>query len=592
MSLSRSQCWLLLTLLVILAYGNSLENGFLWDDFTLVTNNSHIRNFEFIPIAFRSDLFHNDSPTAIRYYRPLQTVSYMADYALWGLNPFGYHLTNGLLHLFCAVLLFLLLEKLTSNRVAAFAVAALFAVHPVLTNAVTYVSGRADSLAFAAMLAAWCFWLERRPLAFTAAAFCYIAALCSRENAFLFPLLIVLHRLLLQRNDCRRALLDALPFAMLALAVALWRLAVLSLHGSAQPIVSLPWSIRAQLPFRALATYVGLLVWPAHLQMERQVVVGGNWLHVLTVAGALAVVGLVVLARQNPLARFGTCWFAVTLLPMCVGLIPNASVAEHWLYVPCAGLFLAVVSVLRLTRGAMFLLAGVLLALTARTAVRNREWRDPMTFYARTKGVAPHSAAVRANLGLEYAAAGRTNDALLELSAAQRIAPDSVHVTKHLAAIHLRQGNLSVAQGKVADALRMAPHHPDVLMQAAMIWERRGDVPKARLFYLRAMAQTLSVPLRLEYGQFLLRHRRYKEALGIAEEICALEPPNAEGHNLRGVVLAEMGRWKEAEAAFEVAARLDRHSPHAKQNLARLRALRERRRYGSVGSDDEGASLR
>jgi len=578
MKLTRSQMLLLLALLTVLAYANTTHNAFLWDDHALITNNSYIRNQHYFPLAFHSDLFHNHSAGSVRYYRPLQTITYMADYALWGLTPSGYHFTNLLLHLAGVLLLAMLLEELTVNRLLAFAVAALFAVHPILTNAVTYVAGRADPLAFAAMLAAWLLWLRRRPLPFAASTLCFLAALCSRENAFIFPLLILLHSLVLNRNNWRRALLDALPFALLTAAFAFWRHTVLSLHETASPAMwAVPWTVRLQIPFRALATYLGLLVWPAHLQMERQVVLGGGWLYVLTTAGVLAAAGLVVLARRNRLACFGVCWFAITLLPVSGLLSLNATVAEHWLYVPCVGLFLAVVAVVPLTRTTMIAGGVALAALTARTIVRNRDWRDAMTFYTCTKGAAPYSAAVRSNLGLEYVAAGQTNGALSELLAAERLAPDSIHARENLAALYLKQGDLAQAQGKAADALQLDPQNPGALMRVAMIWEQRGDFCKARLYYLRAMAQTLSVPLRLEYGQFLLRQRRHAEALRIAEEACAMEPPNAEAHNLRGAVLADSGRLDEAQAAFEMARTLDRHSPNAARNLTRLRALREKR---------------
>jgi Flp pilus assembly protein TadD len=583
---------LLLGLLSVIAYGNSIHNSFLWDDHVLVTNNNYIRNHHYLPMVFRSDLFHNDFGSAARYYRPIQTVTYMADYALWGLNPDGYHLTNLFLQLACVLLLALLLEQLAANRLVAFIVAGLFAVHPVLTNAVTYIAGRADSLAFFGMLAAWLLWLRRRPLFFVASALCYVLALCSRENAFLFPLLIVLHSRLLDRNEWHRVLLDALPFALLATAFVFWRNAVLSLGGNVTTVSwSLPWTVRLQIPFRALATYLGLLFWPAHLQMERQVVLGGAWLRVLTTAGVLAVAGLVVLARRNRLACFGVCWFVLTLLPLSGLFSLNATVAEHWLYVPCAGLFLGVVSVVPLGRGAMIMAVAVLTALAARTIVRNTDWRDAITFYERTKTAAPYSAAVRSNLGLELVAAGRTNGALSELRNAERLAPDSIHASDNLAAIYLKQGNLDKAQGKVADALRLDPHNPNALARAAMIWEQRGDVRRARLYYLRALAQTLNVPLRLEYAEFLARQRRLAEALQIAEEACALEPPNANAHNLRGVVLAESSRFDEAQLAFETARKLDRHSPNAAQNLARLRALRDKP-HQAASPAAGGASLR
>jgi len=598
MQLTRTQLLLWLVLLTVLAYANTTQNQFLWDDVVLVTNNSHIRNFHYLGVVFRSDLFHITSPTAIPYYRPIQTVSYMIDYAIWGLNPFGYHLSNLLLHLSCVLLLALLMEQLSANRLLATAVAGLFAVHPVLTNAVAYVAGRADMLAFIGMLSAWLLFLRNNKIAFTASLLCYLGALCSRENAFLFPVLIFLQCRILNRLSWRQSLWNTLPFLLLAATFAAWRCAVLTLHGPFQsPQWAMPWTLRIQIPFRTLATYLGLLVWPAHLQMERQVVTGGLWLYCLTAGGILATAvligGLAWSRKHCPLAFFGLWWFILTLLPVS-GIFPlNATVAEHWLYVPCVGFFLAIVALVPFRRSTAILGLIALAALTTRTILRNQDWQDAITFYTRTKQQAPHSAAVRVNLGLQYAADGQTNQALSELLTAERLAPGASYSGEKLATFYLKQGDLAQAQGKLADALQLNPHNPDALMQVAMVWERRGDFRKARFYYLRAMAHTLNVSLRLEYGQFLLRHRRHHEALQIADEACALEPPNAQAHNLRGVVLAELGRFDEAQKEFETAKHLDRHSHHATRNLARLKLLRQQQDRQTVApSEGNGASLR
>ena len=588
MKFSRTKLLLLLTFFTVLAYGNTIRNNFVWDDDILVTENSHIRSFRCLPTAIYSDLFHTHNTQGALYYRPTQTVAYILDYELGGVNPAGYHCTNLLLHLACVLLLALLIERLSDNRPLSFAVAALFAVHPVLANAVAYVAGRADPLAFAGMLAAWLLWMRRRPLAFAAAALCYLFALGSRENAFLFPALIFLHSLILDRNRLRRAALDALPFVLLAVAFGFWRSAVLSLHGtSAVNHWTLPWLTRLQLPFRALATYLGLLVWPAHLQMERQVVLGPPArLLALTGIGVLATAALVALGvraarRDNRLALFGLLWFAVTLLPVSGLFSLNATVAEHWLYVPCVGLFLALGAHCRFNRAAAVVGLLVLLALAGRTVARNRDWHDATTLFTQTRAAAPYSTAARANLSRALASSGDDKRALGELLDVQRVAPGDVHAHNNLAAFWLRRGDLARAEAETDAALRIAPGNVSALLRLADLHEQRGasltnqtarlrETLAARVCYTASLARSLNTKLRLEYGQFLLRQHRAAEALPIADEACALEPCNAEAHNLRGVVLAEMNWLAEAKTEFEAAQRYDRHSGNAARNLARL----------------------
>src|SRR5439155_23733708 len=100
MKLTPARLGLMLVLATACAYLYALPNHLLWDDDVLVADNAYIRNFSYVPAAFTTDLFRNHSA----HYRPVQTLSLMVDYALWGLNPFGYHLTNVLLHLGCVLL--------------------------------------------------------------------------------------------------------------------------------------------------------------------------------------------------------------------------------------------------------------------------------------------------------------------------------------------------------------------------------------------------------------------------------------------------------------------------------------------------------
>ena len=142
----------------LLVYANALGNAFLWDDHFLVVGNTAIKHWANVATIFVHPLF----PDAIgsRYYRPLQTLTYLLDYQLWGLRPWGFHLTNMLLHAGTAVLLYRLGLVVLRDARAALAGALLFAVHPIHTEAVTYVSGRSDPLAAFLMLAA-ALWFVR-----------------------------------------------------------------------------------------------------------------------------------------------------------------------------------------------------------------------------------------------------------------------------------------------------------------------------------------------------------------------------------------------------------------------------------------------
>jgi len=595
----------LLTGLTLACYVNSLPNAFVWDDELLVVENSHIRNSLYLPAMFTTDLFHRYDELVATHYRPMQTISYMLDYTLWGLNPLGYHLTNILLHLVCALLVWGLVEKLSGVRWLALVVAALFAVHPVNTNAVAYVAGRADPMAFAFMLGALLLYIEywtrpeRSPLAraglFAASMVCFAGALFSRENALLLPLLVLAYCVTLGaplKDKWSNGFLATASFAVIAVLFATWRSVVLDIQG--KPLdVDWPMSLRlrVQTVFCSLATYLGLLVWPAHLQMQRPLMVDGPWTHVLTAIGLCAAAAIGTFARwarrSSALALFGLCWFVITLLPLTGALSLNASIAEHWLYVPSVGLYLAVGATIFQLRGrwpalqhpvAVRIAAAVCViavaALSARTVRRNQDWATPMSLHSQTRLAAPNSAGVRCNLGRAYVDAGQVDKAIEELLAAERLAPRYTRVKSNLAAYYLASGNINEALRKAEEATRLDPANTGALLQLATICEQQGRLGEARRHYIHAVATTTDIQPRLHYSKFLLKQRDFKAALNMANEMYALEPGNADVFNLLGAVLSEIHQYDKAEEAFQMARALDRHCSDADVNLGRLAIVR------------------
>ena len=125
-------------------YLNSLSNQFVYDDeFTIVTN-YFVKTWNNFPLLFNSDYFKLSGELS---YRPVVTLSYFIDYTLWKLNPFGFHLTNTLLHTLNSVLLFFLLTRIFNCRTTSFIAALVFSCHPVLSEAVNAISYREDLLA-------------------------------------------------------------------------------------------------------------------------------------------------------------------------------------------------------------------------------------------------------------------------------------------------------------------------------------------------------------------------------------------------------------------------------------------------------------
>jgi hypothetical protein len=283
----------ILGLTAILIHLPALGGELIWDDNYLAQGNPFIKSPLLALEAFRHYLFL-DSFSG--HYRPVQNLSFMVDYAFWTDNPYGFHLTNILLHGAGGVLLYFLLRRILrplfraqlgdgAMSATAFLVALLWTVHPVHSAAVDYISGRADSLAFGFAAGGWLLFLRARAhqsawlriLLYLLAAGVALLALCSRETAGIWLFLFVLHNLFFATGWSRRGKI-ALLLASVALFLTYVGLRQLPEHRfspSADPGWSAP--MRSVLILRALGDYGRLMVWPANLHMERTVVNPDNY---------------------------------------------------------------------------------------------------------------------------------------------------------------------------------------------------------------------------------------------------------------------------------------------------------------------------
>ena len=412
--------WLVLLLFLVVGFGTyfpCLKGERIWDDTYLIGENPFFRSPAFAAEVFRQHLFTESFSS---HYRPVQNLSYMWDYWLWGESTLGYHCTNVLIHTVAAWLLFLLLRRLLAallkggdeSGIAAFLIALTWLVHPVHNAAVAYIAGRADSLAALFALGAWLAWLRSRDCPGllaqsalrTVAGLSALAALCSKEIALVWALLFVLHTLLFDQGTKLRGRLAAI--AGLAAVVALYAvLHSLPAHRATAPgIAGEPLGGRAILALRALGDYGRLMVAPTRLMMERSLgpsdmysshaawlrSIGAEYLSVLG-AAVLVFFGWLWMKRggTRTFRRFGVLWFVVAFVPIS-NLIPlNAEVAEHWLYTASIGFLLAISgAIAMLPAKARRLIAplsiAAVLSLAARTNFRAADWTDGGTFAQRT----------------------------------------------------------------------------------------------------------------------------------------------------------------------------------------------------------------
>lgn len=482
---------LVLLIAAIVVRMPALQGERIWDDDFLAKDNPFMKSPALILEVFRHYLFLDSFSV---HYRPVQNISYMADYFFWNTDTWGFHLTNVLLHAGSGVLLYLLLRELLASlllRAApvrgagqvrklpgvstiAFWVSLLWVVHPVHSAAIDYISGRADSLAFLFACAGWLLfrragarrYLRVRGGLYVLSATCGLLALCSREIAMVWFALFFAHLVLVERALSRRVRIAAVVCGI-ALIAGFIGLRQMAGQRSAAP-ADTGWSvpIRASLMARALGDYGRLMIFPSNLHMERTVFSPRaykgqmEWRSEIRTE-YLSILGLFVLAvmavgsswpgRGRVLRVGGACWFFAGYLPVSNIVHLNATVAEHWLYLPSVGflIFLAGCAMdlpLRYKKAAVALAFLFATGLSVRSYIRSTDWVTAETFYRRVLAAGGTSARTGINLGQIFMRRGDFAEAERIFRKVVEIAPDYPLAQNNLASALSRQGKAAEAE--------------------------------------------------------------------------------------------------------------------------------------------------
>jgi tetratricopeptide (TPR) repeat protein len=384
---------LALGLLTLLAFSNSFSTGFALDNHLLL-NDARIQaaTSSNIGLIVRQTYWWPNGESGL--YRPLTTLSYLFNYAILGNadHSAGYHWINFGLHLANVFLLFAIVWRLTGSLRTAFFVALLWAVHPVLTESVTNIVGRADLLAGLAVLSGFFLYLNSAGAASLAGlAVVTAVGVFSKESAVVLPAVIVIYELACGRR-WRRMLMGCVA-TLVPIGIMLWQRAhVLSSSPPAEypyldnPIVGAGFWVGRLTAVKVLAHYLGLAFFPVRLSSdysysEIPLVRGGlgDWVCWLAVGGAL--VFTAILWRRSRLAFFFVGFAFINLLPASNLLFPIGTImAERLLYLPLAGLVAAVVlAVDTRVRAFSICVAVIATAFAVRTWMRNSDWTDDKT---------------------------------------------------------------------------------------------------------------------------------------------------------------------------------------------------------------------
>jgi hypothetical protein len=500
--------------LALVAYGGSLDGPFVFDDGVGIIENRSIRDL-------------GEPGTIVRgSRRPVVNLSFAFNFADGGLEPRGYHVVNLALHLINALLVLALAAALARDRRArldqppdggeelavGFTAAACFAVHPLLSSSVAYVSGRAGPMCAMWMLASVLAMRAglraagrgRRRALIALALFSYLLALASKETGALLPVIYLLYDRWLAGGDdtARRRRLYTLHVPLFALTLIAGVIRLSSYFQLELGLARPPWQqvlIQAGVFWR----YLRLLVAPAGQSVVHPVSeLSTPWTPMawLGLVGLLGLLGLALRHRRRaPVVAFAAVWLLLFLLPS--GLVPLLELmSEQRVYEASIGFFLLVgagAGVLwrRGERdrardrhaGSLLLLIVALAALTVATRVRVSIWGDPVRLWSEAVARAPDTWAPHYELGNVYRVKGDCHHAIPEYERAIALIPTESRAHLNLGICLIQGGRDEEAGAAFERAVAANPTSPPALANLGLYRMEHGRLDEARGLFLKAI---------------------------------------------------------------------------------------------------------
>ncbi|MFA6449024.1 MAG: tetratricopeptide repeat protein [bacterium] len=571
--LQRFAAIILLFLAVTVSYHRTIDNPFVWDDPILITQNHLIQNPDNLKQLFTRNYFTQGIEIS---YRPVNTLTFFSDFALWGNRPAGYHLINLLLHFFNSLLLFGLLARLLRRPWLGLGMAVIFAVHPVLTEALNAVTFREDPLCLFFLLISFTLYISRSDggraagaLKCAGAFLTFFLALFTKETAVVFPAVILAAEYFISENPSRKKALAS--FALFSLPAIFYLFVRFGpMRGPAESVIyhgGGPWPT-ALLAIQAWARYFTLFIWPARLCVTHEFPVSPRFFDASTLSAVFVLIAvaacILIACLRVKRAGFGAVWFVLMLLPVS-NIIPIGVVmAERYIYMAMPGLLIFAGFVLKdfflrdgnkypsLSRVVLTVLVVVLAVLAAvATNNRNKVWDNTISFWKAACDCAPNSAYGFVNLGMVEFEANKYEDAKTSLVRAVRLASGGTQndlrygtlyrALSNLGIVYAKENQPEKAIGLLKASARLNPNSPYSFMNLGVVYFKNGDDINAERFLLRGVELMPSnVQARFYLLTIYMHSSKLKEALEQCDAILSITPEDEGIRILRSKITKRM----------------------------------------------------
>ena len=577
-----------IAVLTFLVYGSTLSNALVWDDRELIGHHPGLRNAWDLAELFGSPYWGADD----YLYRPLTSwtlaLNYRAHVVLGfpGEHPVGYHFVNLLLHFGVGWLVYLFSRALRLFYWPALVVALLFTVHPIHSEAVAAIVGRAELLS--ALFGLSFLLLHHRRFPLPVGSLLFLLALWSKESAVAFlPLALWMDLCFRGRERLRWG-----AYITYGLTLAGWlALRFFAVGGNPRgipfldnPLVEASTVERLMTAAWVQLEYLRLQLFPVGLSSDysyNQIPVVSNLMNPRAVVFVLLVLGAFWIAwrtrKQHPLVPFATIGYAILFALTSNFLFPIGTImGERLAYSPsilfCVLLGYGTSHLERIKgRGPAAAVGLLLLLFAGLTVSRNRIWLDPEGFARAQVRTAPESARAYYTLGLELHAKKQLDESVEALDRALSILPAYPEAWDRLGMVRADLGDPGGAVDAYRRATEVFPGYTEAWIRLARAHAVLGDANSA----IDAMLRAIALDSRSERSYQLLGIFRQEVgdlegAIQAYEQAIRIQPQFARAHSNLGVVYATQGRLQEAEAAWRRALELDPDDGPARNNLEQL----------------------
>jgi tetratricopeptide (TPR) repeat protein len=447
-----------LLFVVVLIYLPSTRFSLVYDDHEQLEMNPRLAAWNEVPGYFSTHLWAHSPLQAANYYRPLSLILFRLEYALLGPPAPKWHYASLTLHLVAIVSLILLAQKLVGSFKAALAAAVLFALHPVQTETVVWISSGPDILvAIFLMLSLYFYAARKGPVSFLSVLFAALAVF-TKEAGITAAALVFTYEWIHSRF--KNAALAIFPYGVVALLYVAARInAIGTVTSALPPDITLKATIFT-LP-KVLAIYALHLIWPFGLSPSYEVAIESRvWPLMLAIAALLGLIWLVRRCSAN--ARFGAAWAAITLAPsLSLGYLTRGDFThDRYLYLPSVGLAILVAVLcarIRFVLPQRVLAGGIALACCFGVWNYLPVWENDITLFARAVEKAPNNPYVKNNLADAYLKANRPAEAFPLLQRAIELKPDYGLLYYNMARYYRMIGNYDESERYFAISDRLYP---------------------------------------------------------------------------------------------------------------------------------------